>query len=101
MKKRKGKNDIGVLCDDVFEEKETRKSFQHVLVRNENSIVVFYLSAVIVVVFSFFQFPRLFLLILYIASVRMFADEVEREEKAVETLCCVSWMKREVIQSDM
>ena len=81
MRKRKGKkNNILALCDDVFEEKETRISFQHVLVRNENSIAAFYLSAV-VVVFNFFQFPRLFLLRLYIASVRIVLMKLSGNKK--------------------
>lgn len=78
---KKRKTRIRALCDDVFEEKETRISFQHVLVRNENSIAVFYLSAVVVAVFNFFQFPRLFLLILYIASVRILLMKLSGNKK--------------------
>jgi len=80
MRKRKNSN-IRALCDDVFEERETRISFQHVLVRNENSIAVFYLSSVVVAVFNFFQFPRLFLLILYIASVRILLMKLSWNKK--------------------
>ena len=65
----------------MFEEKETRISLQHVLVRNENSIAVFYLSVVVVAVFNFFQFPRLFLLILYIVSVRILLMKLSGNKK--------------------
>ena len=81
MRKIKGKSNIRALRDDVFEEKETRIAFQHVLVRNENSIAVFYLSAVVAAVFNFFQFPRIFLLILYIASVRILLMKLSGNKK--------------------